>query len=100
MGNFNGGRVYETPDGRFHYFLTRGGRSNAEGVWYAAGEDGAWDRISEPVRLDMPSRLWHFFTNTTRAGGTHAPFVDCYWSGPSEQNSNEVFYGRLTPPAG
>ncbi len=97
LGNFNGGRVYQGPDGRFHYFLTRGGRGNAEGVWYAVGEDGGWDRISEPVQLDMPSRLWHFFTNTTRAGGARSPFVDCYWTGASQENSNEVYYGRLTP---
>ncbi len=97
LGNFNGGRVYQGPDGRFHYFLTRGGRGNAEGVWYAAGEDGGWDRISEPVQLDLPSRLWHFFTNTTRAGGARSPFVDCYWTGASQENSNEVYYGRLTP---
>ena len=97
VGNFNSGRLYQGPDGRVHYFLTRGKRGNAEGVWYAVGEADRWDRVSEPVRLEMPSRLWHFFTNTTRAGGTRAPFVDCYWTGASQQNSNEVFYGRLTP---
>ncbi|MSS71372.1 MAG: hypothetical protein EXS64_07765 [Candidatus Latescibacteria bacterium] len=94
---FNSCRVTQTPDGRFHYLLTRGGRGNAEGVWYATGEAGQWDRVSEPIRLEIPSRLWHFFVNMTRSGGTRAPVIDCYWTGAYSQNSNEAWYGRLTP---
>ena len=117
---FNSCRVCQTPDGRFHYLMTRGGRGKAEGLWYATGEDGGWDRISEPVPLEMPgrfwyfstsrtqaggtptpverpSRFWHFFTSTTRAGGTRMPFIDGYWTGAYQENSNEVWYGRLTP---
>ena len=30
-----GGRLYETPDGRMHYLLTRGRRGEAESLWYA-----------------------------------------------------------------
>jgi hypothetical protein len=96
LGNFNSGRLYQTPDGRMHYFLTRGRRGDAESLWYAAGTED-WSRISEPVPLELPSRFWHFFTNTTRAGGTRAPFVDCYWTGAYRQNSHQVWYGRLDP---
>jgi len=97
LGAFNSGRLYQGPDGRVHYLLTRGRRGVAEALWYAAGAAGAWDRISEPVRLEMPSRFWHLFTSAARAGGTRAPCVDCYWTGAYQHNSNQVWYGRLTP---
>jgi hypothetical protein len=96
LGNFNSGRLYQTPDGRMHYLLTRGRRGDAESLWYAAG-DGDWGCISEPVKLELPSRFWHFFTNTVRAGGTRAPFIDCYWTGAYQKDSNQVWYGRLDP---
>lgn len=94
LGNFNGGRLYQTPDGRMHYLLTRGRRGDAESLWYAAGA-GDWSHISKPVPLELPSRFWHVFINTTRVGGTRAPFVDCYWTGAYQQNSHQVWYGRL-----
>jgi len=95
LGNFNSGRLYQGLDGRMHYLLTRGLRSDAESLWYAVGEAGKWDAISEPVRLSMPSRFWHLFINTVRAGGTRVPFVDCYWTGPYRGESNQVWYGKL-----
>jgi hypothetical protein len=96
LGNFNSGRLYQTPDGRLHYLLTRGRRGDAESLWYAVGTED-WGRISEPVQLGLPSRFWHFFTNTTPAGGTPAPFIDCYWTGAYQKNSHQVWYGRLDP---
>lgn len=96
LGNYNSGRLYQTPDGRMHYLLTRGRRGDAESLWYAVGSED-WASLSEPVQLEVPTRFWHFFTNTTRAGGTCAPFIDCYWTGAYQKNSNEVWYGRLDP---
>ena len=96
LGSFNSGRLYQTPDGRMHYLLTRGRRGDAESLWYAVGT-GDWRRISQPVQLELPSRFWHFFTNTRRAGGTIVPFIDCYWTGAYQQNSHQVWYGRLDP---
>ncbi len=96
LGNYNSARLYQTPDGRMHYLLTRGRRGDAESLWYAAGTED-WSHISEPVQLELPSRFWHFFINTARAGGTRTPFIDCYWTGAYQQNSNQVWYGRLDP---
>ena len=97
LGNFNSARLYQTVDGRMHYLLTRGRRGAAEELWYAVGAVGDWACISKPVKLDMPSSFWHLYINTKRAGGTQVPFIDCYWSGAYTVNSNEVWYGRLTP---
>ncbi|MBM3278877.1 MAG: hypothetical protein FJY95_12470 [Candidatus Handelsmanbacteria bacterium] len=96
LGNFNSGRLYQTPDGRMHYLLTRGWRGDAESLWYAVGAED-WGRTSEPVPLEIPTRFWHFFTNTTRAGGTQAPFIDCYWTGAYQRDSHQVWFGRLDP---
>jgi hypothetical protein len=97
LGAFNSGRLYQTPDGRLHYLLTRGLRAAAESVWYAVGDAGDGSRISEPVRLDGVGPLWHLFVNAVRAGGTRADVIDAYWTGPHGGNSNEVFYGCLRP---
>ena len=97
LGNFNSGRLYQTPDGTMHYLLTRGRRGAAEELCYARGRPGDWSKISEPVKLKTPSPFWHLYTNTRRAGGTQAPFIDCYWSGPYQGESNKVWYGKLTP---
>ena len=97
LGAFNSGRLCQTPDGRVHYLLTRGRRSAAESVWYAAGEPGDWGRISEPVKLEGIGPLWHLFLSSTRAGGTRAGVVDACWTGPFRGNSNEMFYGCLRP---
>ncbi len=97
LGNFNSGRLYQTPDGRLHYFLTFGRRGAAQSLWYAVSETGRWDRMSEPMKLDTGGGFWHFFTNIKRTGGTCVDWVDGYWTGPSGGNSNEVFYGRLKP---
>jgi hypothetical protein len=96
LGNYNSGRLYQTSDGRVQYLLTWGRRGDAESLWYAVGNED-WGCLSEPVQLELPSRFWHLFTNTTRAGGTRAPFIDCYWTGAYQQNSNQVWYGRLDP---
>ncbi len=95
LGNFNSGRLYQTPDGCMHYLLTRGRRGAATELWYAKNEPADWHNISTPVQLEMPSPFWHLYINTKRAGGTQPPFIDCYWSGAYEANSNEVWYGRL-----
>lgn len=97
LGNFNSGRLYQTPDGRVHYFLTHGARNASQSLWYAVGEAGQWGRISEPVQLNTEGEFWHFFVNTQRAGGTCVDWVDGYWTGPLGKNSNEVFYGKLRP---
>ena len=97
LGAFNSGRLCQTPDGRVHYLLTRGRRSAAESVWYAAGEPGDWGRMSEPVKLEGIGPLWHLFLSSPRAGGTRAGVVDACWTGPFDGNSNEVFYGCLRP---
>lgn len=97
LGTYNGGRVVQGADGRFHYLLTRGRRGKAEELWYAVGEEGEWGRISAPVRLDLPSRFWHLFLSTVRAGGTRAEVLDCYWTGAYQGNSQQVWYGRLQP---
>lgn len=97
LGAFNSGRLYEAADGRFHYFLTFGRRAAAQRVCYAVGEPGDWGRISAPVPLAGAGPLWHFFVNAARSGGTRAAVVDAYWTGPLGGNSNEVFYGCLTP---
>ena len=99
LGNFNSARIYQTPDRRLHYLLTRGRRGAASELHYAVGAAGDFARISQPAILQMPSPFWHLYINTRRAGGTQAPFIDCYWSGAYTVNSNEVWYGRLTPAA-
>jgi hypothetical protein len=96
LGAFNSGRLYQTPDGRMHYFLTFGRRSAAESLWHAVSEPGQWDRISQPVQLDTGGGFWHFFTGMRRAGSAVSDSIDGYWTGPIGGNSNEVFYGRLT----
>lgn len=97
LGAYNSGRVCETPDGRLHYLLTRGRRAAAETVDYAVGDPGTWDRISKPQPLDGLGPFWHLSISPTRAGASLADVVDAYWTGPLGGNSNEVFYGRLTP---
>jgi hypothetical protein len=97
LGDYTSGRLFEGLDGRFHYLLTRGRRGQAEQLWYAAGEAGSWSRISAPVRLDLPSRFWHLFVSTTRAGGTGAAGIDCYWTGAYQHNSQQVWHGWLQP---
>ena len=78
-----------------HYLLTRGRRGAATELWYSVGAAGDWGCISRPVRLAMPTPFWHLDINTRRAGGTSVPFIDCYWTGPYQGKSNEVWYGRL-----
>jgi hypothetical protein len=97
LGTYNGGRVVQGVDGRFHYLLTRGRRGKAEELWYAVGEEGSWGRISAPMRLDLPSRFWHLFLSTVRAGGTRSEVLDCYWTGAYQENSQQVWYGQLQP---
>lgn len=97
LGNFNSGRLYQTPDGRLHYFLTFGRRAAAQSLWYAVSEAGQWHCISEPVKLQTGGGFWHFFVNMKRTGGTCVDWVDGYWTGPLGGNSNEVFYGKMTP---
>jgi len=95
LGSFNSGRLYQTADGYMHYLLTRGRRGAAQELWYARGTTGDWAHISAPVKLEMPAPFWHLYINTQRTGGTQVPFIDCYWTGAYENNSNEVWYGRL-----
>ena len=95
LGNFNSGRLYQGMDGNMHYLLTRGRRGAATELWYSVGVAGDWGCISRPVRLAMPTPFWHLYINTRRAGGTLAPFIDCYWTGPYQGKSNEVWYARL-----
>jgi len=96
LGAFTSGRVCQTADGRFHYFLTHGRRGAAESLWYAAGAPGAWDAIGEPVRLDLPGPFWHAFASATRAGGSSEQDLDLYWTGAYQADSNRAWYGRLT----
>ena len=95
LGSYNSGRLYQGPDGRMHYLLTRGRRGAAEELYYAVDLDQ--EQIREPLKLAMPGPFWHAFINTRRAGGTITPFIDSYWTGAYEAKSNEVWYGRLTP---
>ncbi|NKB66129.1 MAG: hypothetical protein GKR89_03625 [Candidatus Latescibacteria bacterium] len=97
LGNYNSGRLYQSPDGRLHYLLTKGRRGAAQQVHYAVGQDDDWAHISKPFRLRLPGPFWHLSINTPRAGGTRAPVIDCYWTGPYGGNSNQVWYGCLTP---
>ena len=97
LGTYNSGRLYQTPDGRLHYLLTRGRRGAARELHYAVATGADSTRISKPFRLPLPGPFWHVYTNTRRAGGTQAPCIDCYWSGPHGGNSNQVWYSRLTP---
>ncbi|MEE2658256.1 MAG: hypothetical protein VX733_07110 [Candidatus Latescibacterota bacterium] len=97
LGAFNSGRILETTDGRMHFFLTMGRRSAAQSLWYTTCKGRDWSRMSEPVQLDTGSGFWHFFIAVPRAGSTVSECVDGYWHGPFGGNSNEVFYGRLTP---
>ena len=99
LGAFNGGRVYQDPSGRFHYLLTRGRRGKAEQLWCATGEAGCWGRSSRPVRLDLPARFWHLFISSARAGATRSTEIDCYWTGAYQENSQQVWHGRLRPQA-
>ena len=97
LGAYNGGRLQQTADGRLHFFLIQGRRSAARAVHYAVGSMKRPLRISRPVRLPGVGPLWHLFLSTARAGGTASEVVDAYWMGPLGGNSNDVFYGCLTP---
>lgn len=97
VGAFSRGRLYQTPDGRLHYLLTRGEWSNFE-LYYATGDEECGSPLSEPVRLPTPSPIDHIFVNSTRAGGTPSPEIDCYFTGPYPGRTNRVWYGRLQPP--
>ena len=95
LGSFSRGRLYQTPDGRIHYLLTRGEWFNFD-LWYAAGDKNQWNVISQPIRLETPSTIDHVFVNSTRAGGTSSAFIDCYFTGPFPGKNNNVWYGRLS----
>lgn len=97
LGAFNSGRLYQTLDGRFHYLLTCGRRGSANSIWYASGESGDWGRISDPVQLSGIGPLWHLSVSSVRSGASIEAEIDCYWTGPFGGNSNEVYFGRLTP---
>ena len=120
LGCYNSCRLVETADGRFHYFLTRGARGQAESVWYSTGcgpsvpaaaaaaagsavaaADPCWARhkLSAPVQLEGVGPLHHFFVSSPRAGGSIGAEIDCYWHGARESQPHEVMYGRLTPAA-
>jgi hypothetical protein len=97
LGPFTGGRIQQTADGRLHFFLIEGRRSAARAVYYAMGDAAQPQQISEPVKLSGLGPLWHLFISSRRAGATSANVIDTYWTGPLGANSNEAFYGCLTP---
>ena len=80
---------------RTHYLLTRGEWYNFD-LWYAAGDENQWDVISQPIRLETPSKIDHVFVSSTRAGGTPTAFIDCYFTGTFPGKNNNVWYGRLS----
>jgi hypothetical protein len=96
LGNFSRGRLYQSPDGPLHYFLERGQWFHHD-LWYAVGGEDEFDRISEPIHLETPSKIDHIFVNATRAGGTPTDTIDCYFTGPYPGHTNKIWYGRLTP---
>jgi len=96
LGNFSRGRLYQSKDGKIHYILERGEWFNFD-LYYAVGEENRFDRISEPVKLETPSKIDHIFVNTTRAGGTPTDGIDCTFTGPYPGQTNRVWYGLLTP---
>ena len=95
LGTYNGARLYQDASGRWHYLLIRGRRGKAEELWHATGADGAWGRLTAPVRLDVPTRFWHVFANSHRAGGGCEPELDCYWTGAYQENSQQLWHGRV-----
>lgn len=96
LGNFSRGRLYQSKDGRIHYLLNRGQWFQFD-LYYAVGEEDRFDQISEPVRLETPTKIDHVFVNTTRAGGTVTDSIDCYFTGPYPGQTNRIWYGHIAP---
>ena len=88
LGNFSRGRIYQTRDGRFHYFLTRGEWFNFD-LYYSVGPENDFETVSAPIRLETPSKIDHIYVNAARAGGTSTDFVDCYFTGRYSADKNE-----------
>eukprot|EP01050_Picozoa_sp_SAG11_P023277 SAG11_NODE_4636_length_1825_cov_13.502897_2_plen_287_part_00 len=99
LGNYNSGRLYETPDGRLHYLMTRGPRGSGQSVWYAVSRCGEWGTISEPQKLPHCGPLHHLFVNSSRAGGTCGEEIDLYWTSATRPSdvacSQNVYYGEF-----
>jgi hypothetical protein len=96
LGNFSRGRLYQTKNGRLHYLLERGAWF-AFDLYYATGSENDFTRISEPIRLETPTKIDHIFVNAARTGGTPTEFIDLYFTGPYPGQTNKIWYGKITP---